>query len=170
LTGHSLGGALATVMAAEWHDFMPASLIATFGQPAVGSGAFRMFFLQNYAKKFFRFVNDDDIVPRVPPGYGHVGRLLHFDSQGGLKNGQSLPPTEMALVESMRDESFERGLPMLSETEYQALQSRIGHDVVNVNRPLTESSTQPQTEGIFPSVSDHSLDKYIAKILLKARH
>jgi hypothetical protein len=129
-----------------------------------------MFFLQNYAKKFFRFVNDDDIVPRVPPGYGHVGRLLHFDSQGGLKNGQSLPPTEMALVESMRDESFERGLPMLSETEYQALQSRIGHDVVNVNRPLTESSTQPQTEGIFPSVSDHSLDKYIAKILLKARH
>lgn len=169
LTGHSLGGALATVMAAEWHDFMPASLIATFGQPAVGSGAFRMFFLQNYAKKFFRFVNDDDIVPRVPPGYGHVGRLLHFDSQGGLKNGQSLPPTEMALVESMRDESFERGLPMLSETEYQALQSRIGHDVVNVNRPLTESSTQPQTEGIFPSVSDHSLDKYIAKILLKAR-
>ena len=58
---------------------------------------------------------------------------------------------------------------MLTEAEYQALQSRIGQDVVNVNRPLTESSIEPQTEGIFPSVSDHNLDKYIAKILLKAR-
>lgn len=168
LTGHSLGGALGTVMAAEWQDFMPASWVVTFGQPAVGSGAFRMFFLQHYSGKFFRFVNDDDIVPRVPPGYEHVGRLLHFDAEGRLQNGQSLPVTEAAFVESFNKEVFEPGPPMLSEAEYQALQSRIGQEVVSVNRPLTESGTQPQTEGLFPNVSDHSLDKYIAKIAAKA--
>lgn len=169
LTGHSLGGALATVMAAEWQDFMPASWIVTFGQPAVGSGSFRMFFLQHYSGKFFRFVNDDDIVPRVPPGYEHVGRLLHFDAQGRLQNGQSLPLTEQGLVESMQNEAFEPGPPMLTEAEYQALQAQIGQDVVSVDRVLTESHTQTPAEGLIPSVSDHSLDKYIAKIAAKAR-
>ncbi|ADB19106.1 lipase class 3 [Pirellula staleyi DSM 6068] len=168
LTGHSLGGALATVMAAEWQHFMPASWGVTFGQPAVGRGSFRMFFSQNYSGKFFRFVNDDDIVPRVPPGYEHVGRLLHFDAQGRLQNGQSLPNTERAFAESINDEAFKPGPPMLTEAEYQGLQSRIGQEVVSVNRPLTESHTMPQTEGLIPSVSDHSLDKYIAKIAAKA--
>lgn len=167
LTGHSLGGALATVLAAEWQAFMPAAWIVTFGQPAVGSGSFRMFFLQHYSGKFFRFVNDDDIVPRVPPGYEHVGRLLHFDVQGRLQNGQTLPSTE-AIVESMQTEAFESGPPMLTEAEYQTLQSRIGQDVVSVNRPLTESQS-PESEGLFPSFSDHNLDKYIAKIVAKAR-
>ncbi|MGV2337293.1 MAG UNVERIFIED_CONTAM: hypothetical protein LVR18_25455 [Planctomycetaceae bacterium] len=43
-----------------------------------------------------------------------------------------------------------------------------GQEVVSVNRRLIESHLQPQTEGLFPSVSDHSLDKYIAKIAAKA--
>ena len=44
-----------------------------------------------------------------------------------------------------------------------------GQEVVSVNRRLIESHLQPQTEGLFPSFSDHSLDKYIAKIAAKAR-
>ncbi|MDX1964964.1 MAG: lipase family protein [Pirellulales bacterium] len=167
LTGHSLGGALATVMAAEWQNFMPASWIVTFGQPAVGTGAFQMFFQQHYFGKFFRFVNDDDIVPRVPPGYRHVGRLLHFDARGNLQNGQTLPQTEHLGVESLQLESQNQGLPMLSEAEYEVLQSRIGQEVVRVNRSLSESVSRPQSEGFFPSVNDHSLDKYIAKIIAK---
>ncbi|TWU09741.1 lipase family protein [Allorhodopirellula heiligendammensis] len=168
LTGHSLGGALATVMAAEWQEFMPASWVVTFGQPAVGRGSFRMFFMQHYSRKFFRFVNDDDVVPRVPPGYEHVGRLLHFDAQGLLKNGQSLPLIEQAFVESISNEAFEPGPAMLTYAEYQALQSQIGQEVVSVNRPLTESLARPQTEGLFPSVRDHSLDRYIDKIAAKS--
>lgn len=185
LTGHSLGGALATVMAAEWQTFMPASWIVTFGQPAVGSGSFKMFILQNYSGKFFRFVNDADIVPRVPPGYDHVGRLMHFDARGNLRNGQSLPSTERAIVESMQVESIQPNHPMLTEAEYQALQAQIGQEVVRLNRPLTESPmrpltethtrqqaeshTRPQIEGFFTTFSDHSLDEYIAKIAPNAR-
>jgi hypothetical protein len=169
VTGHSLGGALATVMAAEWQSFMPAAFVATFGQPAVGRGAFRMFFLQNYSRRFFRFVNDSDIVAQVPPGYEHVGRLLHFDAQGNLQNGQTLLSTERASVESLQMESIDPGPPMLTEAEYQRLQSRIGQEVLRVNQPLTESTSGTQLEGIFTTVSDHSLDTYIAKIAPKAR-
>jgi hypothetical protein len=43
-----------------------------------------MFFVQHYSRKFIRFVNDDDSLSRVPPGYQHVGRLLHFDPLGNL--------------------------------------------------------------------------------------
>ena len=168
LTGHSLGGALATVMAAEWQDFLPAAWVITFGQPAVGSGAFRMFFLQHYSGKFFRFVNRDDVVPRVPPGYEHVGRLLHFDVNNGLRNGQSLPVAEAA-VESVNRDALEPGLPMLTAAEYAALQSRIGLEAVSFQRPVTESNTQPQTEGLLSGFSDHSLDAYIARIVVHAK-
>lgn len=157
------------MMAAEWQDFLPAAWVVTFGQPAVGSGAFRMFFLQHYSGKFFRFVNNDDIVPRVPPGYEHVGRLLHFDVNNRLRNGQSLPVAEAAVVESVGNEVFEPGLPMLTAAEYSALQSRIGFEAVNFHRPVAESHARPQTEGLISGFSDHSLDAYIARIVAKAR-
>lgn len=173
LTGHSLGGALATVMAAEWQGFMPATRVATYGQPAVGRGAFGVFFQQHYSGRFFRFVNDDDIVPRVPPGYEHVGRLLHFDARGNLKNGESIPKNEIATESVSKSnggrsrESFEQGPAMFTESQYQRLQAEMGRQVIQVNRQLSESAAAPIQEGIFPSVKDHSLDKYIAKIVAK---
>ena len=39
----------------------------------------------NSAASITRFVNDRDLVPRVPPrafDYTHAGRLIHFDSNG----------------------------------------------------------------------------------------
>ena len=73
VTGHSLGGALATVAAAEWVDEIGIDQIYTFGQPAVGKAGFPAYIEAHYAGRFFRFVNDDDIVPQVPPTYQHVG-------------------------------------------------------------------------------------------------
>lgn len=135
LTGHSLGGALATVAAAELQRDLPASLIATYGQPAVGRGTFHSFIQQHYSRKFFRFVNDDDIVPQVPPGFEHTGRLLHFDSRGNLQHGQSLPSTEQAVAESAQLESMiDTGPQMLTEAEYQALQTQLGQEILRVNQ------------------------------------
>ena len=85
LTGHSLGGALAMVAAAELLDSLATSGIYTYGQPKTGNSAVRQFFRQKFAGKFHRFVNDDDVVPQVPPGYVHVGRLIWFDGKGDLQ-------------------------------------------------------------------------------------
>lgn len=71
LTGHSLGGALAVLAGAAFSMWSDAPLrsvsgIYTFGQPRIG--LFR--FCSNYdhllSDKTFRFVNDQDLVPRVP--------------------------------------------------------------------------------------------------------
>jgi triacylglycerol lipase len=88
ITGHSLGGALATLAAAKLHAFgYPVQGIYTFGSPRVGDRAFHDHFSQVFPTTAFRFVNNNDIVTRIPPrsfGYKHVGQCLFFDSEGVL--------------------------------------------------------------------------------------
>jgi triacylglycerol lipase len=74
LTGHSLGGALATLAAAH---VGPAAVqgLYTYGAPRVGDSAFAAVLPQ---QSFHRFVHRDDWVVNVPPtflGYVHGGTL-----------------------------------------------------------------------------------------------
>ncbi|QGJ71794.1 Serine protease [Planctomycetales bacterium 10988] len=152
LTGHSLGGALATVAAAEWHDMFDIRSVYTYGQPAVVKRGFRDFFKSYLGDILIRFVNDDDIVTRVPPTYVHVGLLKHLDANGNLR-----PATE----------SFGAQPPTMSEREFDLLRAELLRQRIN-ERSLGSSSTEslgaPATEGLFPSISDHSIDNYISKI------
>ncbi len=173
LTGHSLGGALATITAAEWVDQRPVTGIYTFGQPkAVGARPARLL-RQRYQGRFHRFVNDDDIVPGVPPGYRHVGRLFWFDAQGGLQAFDA--DTESLEASNQPNE--------LSASEFKELQARI-RDLKNATdmdiatgRAGTEAQESPEglaahrqavfdasVEGLVPGVRDHGIDRYIAQI------
>jgi len=78
-TGHSLGGGLALVAAAR---HTPARGVLTFGAPRVGNRDYR----DAFPTPAFRFVNNADMVPDLPPGIGyhHVGRLLYFDRAGDV--------------------------------------------------------------------------------------
>jgi triacylglycerol lipase len=73
-TGHSLGGALATLAAAH-AGVAAVHGLHTYGAPLVGDAAFASILpTQNY----FRFVHRDDWVACVPPqflGYQHAGTL-----------------------------------------------------------------------------------------------
>ncbi len=74
LTGHSLGGALATLAAAHLGSSVVQGL-ATYGCPRVGDAAFASVLPQ---QSYDRFVHRDDWVPTVPPelfGYVHAGAL-----------------------------------------------------------------------------------------------
>jgi triacylglycerol lipase len=91
LTGHSMGGALATMTAVRLGEkyYQHIQGIYTFGCPRMGDGKF----VQNYDKIFndrtFRMVNHRDIVTRLAPrsfGYQHVGGCWFFDSEGKLHN------------------------------------------------------------------------------------
>jgi endonuclease G, mitochondrial len=150
-TGHSLGGALATVFAAEAPPAMPIKWIYTFGQPRVGIGNDYVSALNGrYGKSFVRFVNDDDIVPRVPPlPYCHVGRLMQFDADGNV-NGN---PERLAVVAAP---DFANGPPPLTEAEFRDFQAKLRSD--------REVARAEAAEGILPSISDHAIAKYIAKI------
>jgi hypothetical protein len=80
-TGHSLGGALATVVAdrARQAGFQAAA-VYTFGGPRVGGQNFFNGYTPDLGNCTFRLVYGDDVVPTVPPSLGgnfrHVGRLL----------------------------------------------------------------------------------------------
>jgi hypothetical protein len=78
ITGHSLGGGLATIAA---YRLMKMGLnvtgLYTFGSPRVGNGAFVRSFLKLAHRRtdggIYRFVNHNDAVARVPPPLGLFG-------------------------------------------------------------------------------------------------
>ena len=92
VTGHSLGGALATITAAQMiEDDDPIHGMYTYGQPRVGDRKFAREFDGEFEPRAFRHVNSHDIVTRVPPRrspggdrYRHIGSLKYFDAGGDL--------------------------------------------------------------------------------------
>ncbi len=90
LTGHSLGGAMATVGASILlHQDLPFTSVYTFGQPRVMTrDAARIFNVESKAR-CFRFQNNNDLVTRVPArlmGYSHVGTYLYISQEVELHN------------------------------------------------------------------------------------
>lgn len=82
-TGHSLGGALATLLASEH----PRCELVTFGSPRVGDSAFVALF-DDPARVVLRFRGCCDLVSRVPPawiGFRHPPGLRHIDHAGHLR-------------------------------------------------------------------------------------
>ena len=100
ITGHSLGGALATIAAAALSDNgVSVAGVYTFGQPRVGDRTFVNQLNEHIKGRVFRFVNNNDIVPHVPPPfsvwnptrlYGHVGIAKYFNSKGTIIPNYSL--------------------------------------------------------------------------------
>lgn len=89
VTGHSLGGALATLTAKRLALFLESIHCITFGQPRVGDPRF----FQNYTVQHHRFVNELDMIPKLPPRgvftrYWHVGNEERMDAAGNLTSGQ----------------------------------------------------------------------------------
>lgn len=92
-TGHSLGAANATVAAIlSARSGMRVGGLYTYGSPRVGDAEFaerfRDLFPGGGGPEHHRFVNERDIVTRVPPepfGYRHVGAAHHIASDGAIR-------------------------------------------------------------------------------------
>ncbi|MEL6440249.1 MAG: lipase family protein [Cyanobacteria bacterium J06621_8] len=108
ITGHSLGGALAALAYATLRLQEPKYELAgayTFGQPRIGNSTMCEAFDADAKHRFFRVVNNNDIVPRVPSklirkglsiatfaaraihdvdSYEDMGTQLYFDANGKL--------------------------------------------------------------------------------------
>lgn len=89
VTGHSLGGALATLAVARLRQQKRQNVngLYTYGQPRVGNKNFAKKFDDDFKRYTFRFVNDNDAVPHVPPedmNFSHIGTRKKFDKKGKL--------------------------------------------------------------------------------------
>ena len=85
--GHSLGGAMATICAGRCflsEIKAPPKALYTFGSPRVGDKQFVNFVRLEH----IRWVNNNDIVTRVPPvwmGYRHCGTEMYLNNVGRLQ-------------------------------------------------------------------------------------
>lgn len=146
VTGHSLGGALAVLAAARLRQAGLNPFTYTYGQPRVGLSGFAERFETELPERLIRFINQSDIVPRVPPGllYRHFGIVKTIRSNGaadsfGLESFGN--ETEGELVDEEQ--------PALTEEEFAALQAQLAE-------PGIESF-----EGALPWISDHSMTEYL---------
>lgn len=88
VTGHSLGGAAATLCAARLHkEGVPIQAVYPVASPRVGNWRFANEYNHVLGDRTFRLVNHRDIVTRIPFGFGyrHVGgknvRYFHHDGK-----------------------------------------------------------------------------------------
>ncbi len=83
---------MAEVCAAHAHfvTHVPVQGVYTFDQPRVGDEAFAHTVHEAFGIRIIRFVNDKDIVPRVPlygMGFRHYGSQIFFDHHQKQENG-----------------------------------------------------------------------------------
>lgn len=82
MTGHSLGGAMATIAASRLQDSV--DCLYTYGSPRVGTRKF----IKCLKVEHYRHVNNNDIVPSVPfafLGYKHHGNLRYINFYGKIR-------------------------------------------------------------------------------------
>jgi len=112
LTGQSMGGAQAVISATRLAQLgLPVDSIYVFAVPRMGDETYANFVEKLFPNRIWRFVNNEDLVPRLPPPpiaadafsrvfpggsqeavksvfealrYKHVGKLLIQDGKGGL--------------------------------------------------------------------------------------
>lgn len=104
VTGHSLGGAIATLFAAQMLEMKHEKLmpnvtlmgVYTFGSPRVGDNGFALrldSLSMNYNVPLYRVRNYKDLVSAIPfgfksnPGYWHAGSLVYIDRDGKVHYG-----------------------------------------------------------------------------------
>lgn len=93
-TGHSLGGALAHL--AGMRSFFEAPELQAdgiyFGAPRVCDRLLALAHNGEFEGRTFRFVNNNDVVPTVPPepAFHHVDQLRYIDASGRLHDSMPL--------------------------------------------------------------------------------
>ncbi|MEM1308478.1 MAG: lipase family protein [Cyanobacteria bacterium P01_H01_bin.153] len=85
VTGHSLGGAIATLTAYHAATYHNAIYLYTYGSPRVVNQLLSRKITGTLKGRSFRCVHANDIVPRIPPllNYTHIQEVIYFDSAKG---------------------------------------------------------------------------------------
>jgi len=122
LTGHSMGGAQAVITATRLARLgFNIDSLYIYAVPRIGDDTYAAFVEKMFPDRLWRFVNSEDIVPRLPPPsvaaaafsrvfptgsqeevksvfetlrYKHVGKLLTQDGHGGLSSPRNYEETE----------------------------------------------------------------------------
>lgn len=89
ISGHSLGGAVATITA-DWLNRCgyEVQAVYTFGSPRVANGPWQRDYNRRLGNRTYRIVNSGDPIPRIPwmlGTYRHVDQLVYLKKDGGIE-------------------------------------------------------------------------------------
>jgi len=162
ITGHSLGGAIAVVCAYDLTEEGRRSVtgVITFGQPMVVRKPFTDYMDKLFLGKFVHFVNDADIVARIPPSYAHCGSLVWFTKDGVKRSRPKRPMFDSNKThDKVWDDSDD--IPPLSQSEFEQYKAEI-----RTGNTVTKSTVdEPPTYGAMSSLlDDHSMNRYFEKV------
>ena len=96
----------------------------TFGQPRVGDLKFTGQLNQNLEGKVFRFINNNDVVPHIPPPfslrnplrlYGHLGVVKYINSKGLLTANYKVINRLVDGILGFGKSLFESGLDLIAD-------------------------------------------------------
>lgn len=109
LTGHSLGGAIAALLAYQIPERVAG--LYTFGSPCVGNSEFVKAFntKKHLPEKTYRYVHGNDAIanglPLLGMDYHHVGQLKQLDA--GLRRGVVAQIVNLAIVHTIKFNQFD---------------------------------------------------------------
>ena len=164
ITGHSLGGALAVVCAYRLSSMENLEIagVMTFGQPKVGNPAFCKHMDDTLRGRMVHFVNESDLVPRVPPSFDHFGSLVWYKG-GGIRRSQ---PPMLAMRsgpegggEALSEDEFVE-IPEMTEEEFE--QSKLDMQLPG-NAQFTPDG-EPLMQRRFSLIDDHDIAIYIDRL------
>jgi triacylglycerol lipase len=164
ITGHSLGGALAVVCAYRLSSMENLEIagVMTFGQPKVGNPAFCKHMEVTLSGRMVHFVNESDLVPRVPPSFDHFGSLVWYKG-GGIRRSQ---PPMLAMRsgpegggEALSEDEFVE-IPEMTEEEFE--QSKLDMQLPG-NAQFTPDG-EPLMQRRFSLIDDHDIAIYIDRL------
>ena len=119
ITGHSLGGAMATIAAAKLvHVDKPFAGVYTFGQPRTMARDTSLIFNAECGSRFFRFHNNNDLVTRIPArvmGYSHVGTYLYISEEKSIHQEASFWFKFVDYIDGAVEAVKEKGMDIIED-------------------------------------------------------
>jgi hypothetical protein len=177
VTGHSLGGALSVIAAANLKIDQLTPTVYTYGQPRAGFGEFAGRFNRELPGRLYRFINQSDIVARVPPDpfYRHTGIPKHIVIHGAVP-GVALAAANPALaaivalppaVEDIQADEItlsQEEPASVTPEEFSRLQGLLGARAEALGELPEEppfAAAEAQLAGALPIFEDHAIREYI---------
>jgi len=163
VTGHSLGGALAVLCAYELarDETIEVAGLVTFGQPMVARLPLTNRIEELLSSRYVHFVNNSDIVPRVPPSFDHCGSLVYYD---GEKIKRSKPRGLMAAAPGdaiIDNEELGYELEPLTDSAFADIQRNLREDQA---APDYSEDGTPLMKGNSPLIRDHDMEFYLERV------
>ncbi len=162
VTGHSLGGAIAVACAYDLEESGKHKIdgLMTFGQPMVAREGLAQYIDQLLVGRFARFVNRDDIVPKIPSSYAYCGSLVWF-RDGGIERSKPKQFFVGAATEKNALPNEGTEVTPLSDEEFARLQA----DMKVVSGDPKRLPDEPRTyQGTPQMLEDHDMSGYVEKV------